>query len=213
MDKERTIQYREITNPGGSESQGHRVEFGKHGEVAVSTLRALRDGEEWAYNEVYNRFASPLKDFIAILIRNEEDAKELNHDVFLSLWADRDKIVPEKGIKRFLFMRAKNLAMNYFDRKKVKDKYISFCNRNVDYDFAPDQYIIGDETKILIEIALKGMSERKRAIFKMKYEQGKSVEEIAAELNLSQSTVRNNLTMIMKAIKEVIAFYLLFLLS
>lgn len=185
----------------------------ERGEISRETLQALRSGDEEAYNEVYNRFATPLKNFIAILIQNEEDAKELNHDVFFSLWADRDKIVPEKGIKGFLFMRARNLAMNYFDRKKVKEKYIDFCNRDTDYDFAPDQRLIGAETKILIDIALKGMSQQKRAIFRMKFEEGKSVEEIAAELNLSQSTVRNNLTMIMKKIREVIALYLVFLLS
>ncbi len=96
-------------------------------DVSADVLEALRCGEQWAFDVVYARYATPLKNFIAALISNEEDAKELNHDVFLSLWNGRDKIVPGKGIKGFLYMRAKNLAMNYFDHEKVKKKYDSFC--------------------------------------------------------------------------------------
>lgn len=213
MENERSSPYQEVAIPGEKELEKYRNKYTEQGEIAEETLVALRSGEEWAYNEVYARFASPLKDFLTTLIRNEEDAKELNHYVFLSLWTGREKITPEKGIKGFLFMRARNLAMNYFDHKKVEGKYIDFCNRATDYDFAPDQHMIGNETKILIEIALKGMSQQKRDIFTMKYEQGMSVEQIASALNLSPSTVRNNLTMIIKSLREIIAIYLALFLS
>lgn len=213
MDKETSLPYQGIATPREKELKKYRSKYNNQDEVSKKTLAALRSGEEWAYNEVYTRFALPLKDFLTVLIKNEEDAKELNHDVFLSLWTGREKIVPEKGIKGFLFMRARNLAMNYFDHKKVKDKYIDFCNRDMDYDFAPDQYMIGNETKILIDIALKGMTEQKRAIFKMKYEQGMTIDQIAMELNLSQSTVRNNLSIIVKSLRDIIAIYLILFLS
>lgn len=213
MNNETSLPYQGIATPSEKELTKYRNKYNKQDEVSEKTLMALRSGEEWAYNEVYSQFASPLKDFIATLIQNEEDAKELNHDVFLSLWTGREKIVPEKGIKGFLFMRAKNLAMNYFAHKKVKEKYIEFCNRDFDYDFAPDHYIIGNETKLLIELTLKGMSKQKRDIFMMRYEEGKSVDEIASELNLSTSTINNNLSLIVKALKEVVAIYLIFFLS
>lgn len=213
MDKETSIPYQGIATPRERELKKYRNKYNNQNEVSKKTLVALRSGEEWAYNEVYTRFASPLKDFLTVLIKNEEDAKELNHDVFLSLWTGREKIVPEKGIKGFLFMRARNLAMNYFSHKRVEDKYIDFCKRDMDYDFAPDQYMIGDETKILIDIALKGMTEQKRAIFKMKYEQGMSNDKIAEELGLSLSTVRNNLTTVIKSLKEIVAIYIILFLS
>jgi RNA polymerase sigma-70 factor (ECF subfamily) len=183
-------------------------------DISVTVLTALRDGEEWAYDEVYKRFASPVKDFLSLLIRNEEDARELNHDLFLSVWANRDKIVPERGIRGFLYMRAKNLAMNYFDHKKVAQKYADFRRHHqVDFSWAPDQQMIGDEAQILVDIALQGMSERKRNIFLLKYEQGRSVDEIAAELNISTSTVKNNLTAITQALRKIFSLYIIIFLS
>lgn len=215
MKKETDNLYKGIAFPTEKELSKYRSKYRVQNDVSAETLEALRSGQEWAYNEVYVKFASPLKDFIATLIQNEEDAKEINHDIFLSLWTGRDRIVPQRGIKGFLFMRAKNLAMNYFDRKKVKAKYVDFCNRDsdFDFDFAPDQYMIGNETKLLIEIALSGMTEQKRKIFRMRHEQGKTVEEIALELGLSQSTIRNNLSVIVKSLREVVALYMVLFLS
>jgi RNA polymerase sigma-70 factor (ECF subfamily) len=159
-------------------------------------------------------FAVPLRDFLAALIRNTEEARELNHDVFTSLWEDREKIVPENGIKRFLYMRAKNLAMNCFDRRKVIAKYEEFCrNSNIDYAGEADGDLIANETKLLTEIVLRGMSKQRQTIYRLSRDEGKSINEIAKELNISPSTVKNNLVMINKSIREVLSLFLLFFLS
>lgn len=176
-------------------------------DVSVEVLEALRRGESWAFDEVYMKYASPLKDFIAALISNEEDAKELNHDIFLSLWTGRDKIVPERGIKGFLYMRAKNLAMNYFDHKKVKQKYKEFCSSNTDVALPPDLHVIGDEIKTLIDIFLQGLPHQRQTIFRLRHDEGLSVEEIAARLGLSQSTIKNNLSMVSTAIRNLVALW------
>jgi RNA polymerase sigma-70 factor (ECF subfamily) len=183
-------------------------------DISRETLLALRSGEEWAYNEVYDRYAVPLREFLAALIRNDEDAQELNHDVFLSLWEDREKIVPESGIKRFLYMRAKNLAMKCFSHREVIAKYEEFCrNSDIDYAVEADGEIIARETQILTEIVLRGMSWQRQTIYRMRNEEGRSIQDIANELNLSPSTVKNNLVIINKSIREVVSLFLLFFLS
>ncbi len=182
-------------------------------DVSSDVLHALRSGEQWAYDAVYSKYAAGLKDFIAALIRNEEDAKELNHDIFLSLWNNRDRIAPEKGIKGLLYSMAKNLAMNYFDHLKVKRKYTDFCSRNVDHSLPPDMYMIGNETKILIDIYLQGLPAQRQTIFRLRHEEGLSVEEIAARLGLSDSTIRNNLSMVTTGIRELITLWLMLFFS
>jgi RNA polymerase sigma-70 factor (ECF subfamily) len=182
-------------------------------DAPIEILIALRSGEQWAFNEIYAKYASALKNFITALIRNEEVAKELNHEIFLALWTNRDRIVPEKGIKGFLYMKAKNLAMNYFDHEKVKRKYIDFCNRDISYTLPPDMQLIGRETQTLIELFLKGLPYQKQTIFRLRHEESLSVDEISARLGLSPSTIKNNLSMVTMAIRNLIALYVIFLES
>ena len=179
--------------------------------MSAYTLEALRCGESWAFDEVYARYATPLKNFISSLIRNEEDAKELNHEVFLSLWSGRNKIVPDRGIKGFLFKRAANLAMNYFDHEKVKQRYKEFRSHNVDVAPPPDMHLMGEELRMIVDLFLKGLPQQRQTIFRLRYHEGLTVEEIAARLGLSVSTIRNNLSMVNTAIRDLIAVWIFIL--
>jgi RNA polymerase sigma-70 factor (ECF subfamily) len=173
-------------------------------DVSVEVLDALRSGEGWAFNEIYSVFASPLKDYITKLIHDEDAAGEMIHDIFASVWMDRDRIVPAKGIRRLLFAKAKSLAMDYFDHEKVKQKYVEFRNRNIDYDTPVDQYLMEEETGVIIEVYIHDLPPRRQTIFRLRHEDNLSVEEIAATLGLSHSTVRNNLSMVSAGIRDLI---------
>jgi RNA polymerase sigma-70 factor (ECF subfamily) len=179
-------------------------------DVSFEVLEALRRGEEWAFNEVYLTFARPLRNFIAKLIQNEEDAMEINHDIFAELWTGRSKIVPEKGIRRLLYIKAKNRAMDYFDHLSVKQKYEKFISRSAGHDTPTDLLFIGEEIRNLIEIYLLGLPEQKQNIFRLRHEEALSVDEIADRLHLSRSTIKNNLSMITKGLRKLAAFSMVF---
>lgn len=175
-------------------------------EVTATTLGALRDGQEWAYNEVYCRYAAPLTAFLTKLIRNGRDAEEIVHDIFTTLWIDREKIMPERGIAGFLFQRAKQLSFNWLAHQRVRERYEEFCMKSDDqYSLSPDAAMIARETELLAEITVHAMSQRKQAIWKLFNGEGLSPDEVARRLGISSSTVRNNITEIKKTLREVVA--------
>ncbi len=177
-------------------------------DMSAEILEALRRGESWAFDRVYTRYATPLKNYISSLTGNEEEARELNHDVFVALWTGRDKIVPEKGIRGFLFQRATHLAMNWFDHEKVKQRYREFRARNLDAAISPDMQLMGEELRTMIELFLQGLPQQRQAIFRLRHHEGLSVEDIATRLGLSVSTIRNNLSMVTTAIRDLIVVWI-----
>jgi RNA polymerase sigma-70 factor (ECF subfamily) len=177
-------------------------------DVSTDTLVALCAGEEWAYNEVYRRYSGQVKDFLAALMNNEEDARELNHDIFLDLWLHRERIIPGKGVRGFLYVRAKNMAMNWFAHKKVREKYENFCTHVDDaYALSADEGVIARETQVLAEIAMRGLSERKQNIWRLSKEEGMTPSEIAKQLNVSVSTVTHSLTEIKRHLSGIVAMF------
>jgi RNA polymerase sigma-70 factor (ECF subfamily) len=183
-------------------------------DISNEALLALRRGEEWAYRELHACYAGPVKEFLASIIRNDEDARELVHDIFVDLWLNREKVDPEKSIRGYLYVSAKNRAMNWFAHKKVREKYEAFCSwEDSDYTLPVDEGMIARETEALTQIALRGMSKRKQAIWRMSRDEGMSNQEIAKELNISISTVTHNLTDIKRHIREILAMFTLFFLS
>lgn len=183
-------------------------------DVSLDTLVALHDGDESAYNEVYHRYSEQVKDFLSALMNNEEDARELTHDIFLDLWLQRERIDPAKSIRGLLYVKARNMAMNWFAHKKVRAKYEDFCTYiDGGCTLSAEDDTIARETQILTEIALLGMSERKQTIWRLSREEGMSPSRIAKELNISPSTATHSLTEIKRHLTGIITMFIMIFIS
>jgi RNA polymerase sigma-70 factor (ECF subfamily) len=177
-------------------------------------LEALRNGDHEVFQEVYLHYASPVKDFLAILTRSEEQAQELTQDIFVAVWEKRERIDPAKSFKGYLYTIARNAAFKLFEQRKVHERYVKTPTYADIESYSPDDELIAGETAILIDIAIERMPPQRKKIFEMSRLEGLKATEIAERLNLSRHTVDNHLAAAKKDLKELLAlFAALFLVS
>ena len=182
-------------------------------EINPELLRALCRGEHGAFREIYLSYVTPVKEFLKLLTRSEEDAEEITQDVFITIWEKHHQINPDKSFKGYLYTIARNAALRLFERKKVHEKYVhSPISRPLDSS-PSDEYLIAEETELLIEIAVSRMPAQRRKIFEMNRNEGLKSNEIAEKLNLSKYTVDNHLYAARKDIRQIIAMFMLFFMS
>lgn len=181
-------------------------------EISDDILGSLKNGNHDAYNKVYIYYYSPILEFLSLLTKSKDDAQEITQQVFIVLWEKREYIDPKKNIKGFLYTIARNFAMNYFEHKKVKDKYAQVAGRVSDIDDSPYDIVVAKELEILIRLTLNRMPKQRRKVMEMKLDQCKSNEEIAKELKISPETVKGHITKGKKDIDNVIRIFLLLLM-
>ena len=181
------------------------------GGIAVDRLEALRGGDHQAFQQVYLHYAGSIRKFLQVLVRSEEEAREITQEVFVALWEKRERIDPRKNIKSYLYMVARNTALNYFEHKKVHDKYYAARMHEIEASLPSDEILISKETELLIEMAVSRMPEQRKKIFRMRRYEDLSVEEIARQLGLSKKTVESHLLSAKRDLREVIAVFMLFL--
>jgi len=180
-------------------------------EISRSLVVDLQRGDHKAYDTVYTKFFDSLKEYITSVIKNIEDAQELTQDVFFRLWEKHEEIDPDSNVKGFLFRTAKYFILDYFKRKRVHTKYENYVGNLFEFETAPDDLIVEKELQILAQITLEQMPPQRQRIFKMRFEQSKSIEEIAAELEVSLETVRWHLKFGKKDIQSILTVYFLLL--
>lgn len=180
-------------------------------DISKPTLESLKAGSHKAFDTVFLRYHAPVKRYIAAIIKNEEDSQELTQDVFMRLWEKHDYIDPEKNIRGFLYRTARFFVLDYFKKKKYIRQYEEYSAHLWDFQAAPDQELIEKELQLLAQITIERMPPQRRKIVKMRFMDGKSVEQIATELDIAESTVWSHSRTGQKEIESVLAIYFFFL--
>ena len=82
-----------------------------------------KDLENKAFEELFDLHYGNLVGFVYGYVRDEEVAKDIVHDAFLTFWTNRKHLDLSYSAKSYLFTLAQNYALNYLRhfRSEVND--------------------------------------------------------------------------------------------
>lgn len=166
-------------------------------------LSSLKKGDIAAFNVVFNEYQKKLYFFIFKITKSKYHTEEILQAVFIKVWTVKETINLSKSFECFVYTIAKNLTYNHLRaianreslRKEVWDNKVHFSKQT------QDSIILSDYKDILDDI-LFGLPKQKQSIYILSREEGKSNQEIADLLGISQKTVKNHLWQTLKTIKE-----------
>lgn len=155
-------------------------------------LLAIKNGNEAAFNELYDSYKEPAFRFCNSIVKDVEESKNIVQEVFIKVWDRRQGINPELNFNSYLFTIIRNRVFDYLKEVKknefVKERY---WYNIVEYQNADTE--LKEERITNINEAVNELTEKRRQILQLNYEEGKSYEEIASLMNISKNTVKNQL--------------------
>ncbi|HWW41687.1 RNA polymerase sigma factor [Pedobacter sp.] len=162
----------------------------------------LREGDEAAFTEIYNRYWKLIYAHVYKMIREEDDAKDVVQEVFSNLWLKAAAIKNNTNISGLLYTAARNRVFDLIEKNKVRSDYIGEIAAFLS-DPRNDQVDTIDEKRILeiLEREIQKLPPKMREIFEMSRKEDLSHKEIASKLNISEQTVKKQVQNALKAIK------------
>jgi RNA polymerase sigma-70 factor (ECF subfamily) len=155
-------------------------------------LNRIKSGDELAFNELYGMYREPAIRFCNSIIKDIEESENLVQEVFIKVWDRREGINPELNFNSYLFTIIRNRVYDYLKEVKknefVKERYW----QNI-VQYQEEESELKEQRIVKIKEAIKGLTEKRRQIIQLNYDEGKSYEEIAAIMNISKNTVKNQL--------------------
>jgi len=153
-----------------------------------------------AFNSLYKIYSVRLYRFAFSYLKNEAEAEELVQEVFTTIWEKRTELDPDLSFRSFLFTIAFNIIKKHFRTRMYLQKYFE-TGKESDTDPETMQKVMHDSLYQYIEALVASLPEKRRAIFIKSRFLGKSITEIAEELNISHKTVENQLTMALRFLR------------
>ena len=168
-------------------------------------ILGLRKGSHADFNKLYDLYADRLYGFAYNLTHSSEMAEEIVQEVFLKIWQMREHLSPEYSFRSFLFTIAKNKFLNDLRNRLTLlsyDEYTAQLDAAEEGANTTENDFNFHELNELILQAKDKLSKRHRMIFEMSREEGLSSQEIALKLDISELSVRNQLSSALKVLRE-----------
>lgn len=156
-----------------------------------------------AFNQLYQDYHQAVYFNILKIVRQQVLAEDLLQDVFIALWENHLKIEKER-VAQWLFVVSYNKSITCL--KKVRKEILGIqIELRADLELEPVSEEDFEWKLQLVEEAISTLPTQKKMIFSKYRLEGKSLDEIARELNISVNTVKDHLKVAKKLIKIYLA--------
>ena len=158
-------------------------------------LILIKKGNARSFRELYNRYKESVFLTVYRRVRDEEVSKDIVQEIFLKLWLGRESLVELNNLDYYLFGTARNMVISNYRKREVQLKGESFLVAQLDnLEISADQGILMDELNSKIQNVVDSLPPTIKACYHLSRSEGKKIKEIASYLNLSEQTVRNNIS-------------------
>jgi RNA polymerase sigma-70 factor (family 1) len=165
----------------------------------------IAQGDETAFKTLFHRYLPKLYPFIVKFTRSEQATRDLIQETFIRVWLNRDKLPGIENPGGWLFTVASNECYSYARKNALYTKFSQPLNTESGTAPSTEEWLHGKELHRLISKAVDQLPPQRKKIYQMSRSQGKSIPEIAAELNISPNTVKNALVTALQFIRDYLA--------
>lgn len=169
-------------------------------------VAGVRAGDPAALETIFRAFVLPLCAFAYRYVRSRDTAAELVQDVFWHIWRNRASWTVEGSLKPYLYRATRNRVLDYLKHEKVERRWAERAMRErhaaKQSQVTAEDPFQSEDLVLALEQALEQLPERRRLVFVMRWREGKSYQEIARLLGVSQKTVENQMTRAIRTLRE-----------
>ncbi|MCT1523884.1 RNA polymerase sigma factor [Sphingobacterium hotanense] len=160
----------------------------------IALISDLQSGNRQAFEIIYHRHKGILYNHATKLLKNQDVASDIIHDIFLNLWNNRNTLSIKENLSAYLFQSVRNRVVNYQIKNNRDSQFIQAFTQHIsNYQNSTDFLVREKMLTELIEKELEYLPPRMRAVFNLSRKEGLSHKEIAEQLQISEQSVRSHI--------------------
>ena len=179
-------------------------------------VESLREGTEWAYEELLTRFQQPVYTLALRLLNDQSEACDVVQDVFLKVFRNVENFRGQSTLKTWIYRITVNEAHNarrWFFRHRRREVELDANPKETrdwkeiipDHGRSPFDVAFDGEQHVMIEAALERINPVFRESVVLRDITDLSYEEIAGILGVSLGTVKSRILRGREALRQELA--------
>ena len=185
-------------------------------------LESARTGDESAFAELVKRYRHPITSYIYRMTNDYDTAVDLAQETFVRVYKAAERYQTNYAFSTYIYRIATNLAISELRRRK-RWRLVSLTGffqpherdgaEAQEFDPAdscplPDATLVEDERRQAVARAIATLPEKYRAPLVLRDVEGRSYEEIARILEMSEGTVKSRINRARNFLRDKLQDYL-----
>ncbi len=149
---------------------------------------------ETEFETLYTECFPPSMKLAMSLLHEEDEARDVVHEVFLRLWESDTKV---NNPTAYIIRSVRNTSINRIRSLQTRDK----VRQKLMLEPPPEDYDLEQRNEDVVTAVCKLLTAREQEIVEKIYTEGKSYKETAALLGVSVSAVNKNIVAALKKLR------------
>jgi RNA polymerase sigma-70 factor (family 1) len=163
-------------------------------------LEELRLGNRVAFTELFNRYWKKLLAISYTYTKDRSSAEEIVQEVFIGLWNRKDQLTTTPLHPHHA--TADKFAVFTRNQQQKRREELTMLNYQTELVALDEEKIHAKFLQEYIDGIVEQLPEKCRLVFKYSRNDGLSIPEIAAEMDIAEKTVEAHLTKALKTLKK-----------
>ncbi|SEN85195.1 RNA polymerase sigma-70 factor, ECF subfamily [bacterium A37T11] len=164
-------------------------------------LDGIAAGNEKAFRIIYDRYRKKVYTYALKIIKSEDLAEDILHEVFLKLWQqEQNREIAD--LDSYLRVVTRNYTLKVLRRKQLEAKVNKemFCNWNEGHH-ETEEHIQLKETQQLLNEAINKLPAQQKLAYQLCREEGLKYEEAAERMAVSKLTVKTHMQLALRFVR------------
>ncbi len=165
-----------------------------------AVIERIRNGDQEAFNELYERYFPRVYSFVRKRIDNRADVEETVQEVFINVFSSLDSYRVEAPFAAWVFGVSRRTVASRFKRKRHKmvpldgHEEPADASASIQREPTPLEYYERDERVARLDAAAANeLTDEQRRLFEMHHLRHRPIQEIARSLRKSEDAVKSHL--------------------
>ena len=173
----------------------------------TAILKPFGNNEQLGFKQLFDLYYRPLTVFAVEYVKDIHTARDIVQNVFVRLWEIRDSVSFNKSARSYLYQAVKNACINHSKSRYRLTEIPGITPMEILEDDVLDR-MIAIETLEATYKAIETLPDRCREIFKLSRISQMKHAEIAKQLNISEKTVENQISIALKKLAGLLSLFL-----
>ncbi|MBL7760967.1 MAG: RNA polymerase sigma factor [Sediminibacterium sp.] len=180
------------------------IDYTTYDDTDLIRAIALEETDTQAFTIFYNRHLARVYKKMLVFLKSTEEAEEAVQEVFIRIWKRKDFLLQVNNIEAYFNTVCRNLVYDRFrkarNNKHLLEKLQAAAIEYPELAAGADTQLLVKQEWELLQRALDTLPPQRRKVFELCKVEGRSYDEVCAELGISLPTAKEH---VMRAKRDI----------